>query len=253
MKHIGIVGGMAAVALVAGAALAASGSRQAQVASVTGQVESLKSGSETWQPASLNQMLSSGDKIRTGEKSGTSLSFDDGSTLELAAGSEVAIQTLSGDLPAQKTQSIVGIQRGRLTATVTPVPKGSVFEIETPVVTVAVPPAGADPTLTIMMNPDGSVQVGSTDGTITLTSTGPNQMTAALSAGDVALLTINPATGTLQITALAGSFDIIGPDGKPITLAAGDSVSFTGGAATFVPAPGGLDAPAFGALVEPVS
>lgn len=252
MKPIWVIGGMVAV-LVAEAVSAEAALRQAQISSVSGRAEWLQAGSDTWQAAAVNQPLFSGDKIRTGQDGAAVLSLDEGSTIELSAESEFAIQMFATDPVTQDLTSILGISKGSLKAVVPPVPAGSIFQIQTPIGTVQVPAGGLDPALTITINPDGSVAVGSLDGEIEFFTEGEHATRVILSSGDVALLAIDPATGTLTVTSLAGTFDVIGPDGTTTTLASGDVISYDGGAATFVPAPPILDAPAADALAEPVT
>lgn len=223
--------------------------RQAQLASLSGSVEWRQVGSGTWQPAMAGQSLASGDKLRTGGDGHASLSLDDGSSIALESGSEFVIQSLSEDVTGQ-SESIFGIWAGRLTATVTPVAEGSVFQFETSTTTVNV----VGTTLTITINPDGSVSVASDEGTIELSREGDRRLHLTLDTGEEALVEYDSGTGVLRVTSLSGTFDVTGPDDVPITLADGDTAVWSGGAATFIPGtPPVGDAPAVEAIGEPVT
>jgi hypothetical protein len=241
------------ILLAADAAHADWAVRQVELSSLAGQVEWLQAGSETWQPAAVNQSLASGDKIRTGQDGQATLALDEGSTIQLTPGSEFAIQTLSEEPESEHLQSTFGLWQGKLIATITPVAEGSVFQFETTAVTISVPAGGADPTLVITINPDGSVSVRSDDGPVDLIREGDYKMHARLESGEEALVEFDPATGVLRVTSLTGTFEVIGPDEVPITLASGDSVVYSGGAATFIPGAPPVEAPAVEAIGEPVT
>jgi len=249
-----VLAGLLSVWLGAGVAHADWAVRQVELSSLAGQVEWLQAGSDTWQPAAVNQSVASGDKIRTGQDGQATLALDEGSTITLSPGSEFAIQTLSEEPESEHLQSIFGLWQGKLIATITPVVEGSVFQFETTAVTISVPAGGADPTLGITINPDGSVSVRSDDGPVDLIREGDNRMRARLETGEEALIEYDPATGVLRVTSIAGTFEVIGPDGNPITLASGDTVVFSGGAATFIPGtPPVQDVPVAETLGEPVT
>ena len=223
--------------------------RQAQIASLEGTVEWQQAGSDTWQPATLELQLASGDKVRTGQDGQAGLSLDDGSSIALEPGSEFVIQSLSEDIIGQ-SESIFGLWAGKLTAQVMPISEGSVFQFETPTTTVNV----VGTTLTITINPDGSVTVKSDEGTLELSREGDNRMRLTLETGEQALVEYDPGTGVLRVTSVSGTFDVVGPDDVPITLASGDTAIWSGGAATFIPGtPPVGDAPAAETLGEPVT
>lgn len=222
--------------------------RQAQLASLSGSVEWQQAGRGTWQPASAAQSLASGDKLRTSDDGRATLTLDEGSTITLEPGSEFVIQSLSEDVIGQ-SESIFGIWAGKLTATVTPVAEGSMFQFETPTTTVNV----VGTTLTITINPDGSVSVSSDEGDVELIREGDYRLHVELSSGEEALVEFDPATGVLRVTSQGGTFDVIGPDNVPITLATDDSVVYTGGAATFIPSIAPVDVGPAETIGEPVT
>src|SRR3989338_8458995 len=124
--------------------------RQAEITGANGKVEWLKAGASDWQPVTLNQKLDGGDKLRTGEESSAVLTMDEGSQIDLSAGSEFAVQTLTKDSQTEQLQSVLAIMKGKMKAQVTPLKNGSSFEVETPVMVAAV----RGTTFTITVNPD---------------------------------------------------------------------------------------------------
>ncbi|MBI4004238.1 MAG: FecR domain-containing protein, partial [Candidatus Omnitrophica bacterium] len=216
---------------------------------VSGQVEWQQAGSDLWEPAMAQHELTSGDKLRTSDDGRATLTLDEGSTIELSPGSEFVIQSLSEDVTG-RSESIFGIWAGSLTAQVMPMSEGSVFQFETPTTTVNV----VGTTLTITINPDGSVTVKSDEGTLELSREGDSRLRLELESGEEVLVEYDPGTGVLRVTSLSGTFDVVGPDNVPITLADGDTAVWSGGAATFIPGtPPVGDAPAADTLGEPVS
>jgi hypothetical protein len=223
--------------------------RQAQLASLKGSVEWQQAGSDTWQPAAAGESLTRGDKLRTGVDGQASLSLEDGSSLALEPGSELTIQSLFEEVTGQ-SESIFGLWAGRLTATVAPVAEGSVFQFETPTATARV----VGTRLTITVNPDGSVSVASREGSVDLIREGDFRMRTRLGAGEEALVEFDAGTGVLRVTSLTGTFEVIGPDDIPITLADSDTVVYSGKAATFIPGtPSVTDVPVAETIGEPVT
>ena len=244
------------VALMAGAcgkAYAALEPQWAEVAKLNGQVEWLQAGTAAWKAAQASQKLSAGDKVRTGNNGSTTLSLAEGSTIRLESGSELLIQTLGQDPKTKSYQYFFGISRGKLAATVSPVTAGSKVQFQTPLATVDVPAEGADPTVNISINPDGSVTISTSGGTIhTIRDTTPVFRTT-LENGEQVMVIFNPATQSIRVADLAGTFDVTGPNGQTITLNLNDSVLFEGTAATFIPGGPGVDAPAGDRFSEPAS
>ena len=250
------IGAVFMVALVAGAcgkAYAVLEPQWAEMASLSGQVEWLQSGTSAWKAAQISQKLSTGDKVRTGNNGSTTLKLAEGSTVRLESSSELLIQTLSQDPKTKNYQYFFGISRGKLAATVSPVTAGSKVQFQTPLATVEVPAEGADPAINISINPDGSVAVSTSGGIVhTIRDTAPVFRTT-LEGGEQVLIIFNPATQSIRVADLSGTFDVTGPDGQTMTLNANDSVVFQGTAATFIPGGPGVDAPAGDRFGEPAS
>lgn len=244
--------GLCILSLFIGAGLLLAGlvNRQATLTTVTGGVEWLKAGSADWKAATLNQSLGGGDRVRTGGAGEAILTFDDGSATQVFPNSELAIQSLTKDAASGRIDSVLGILKGKLRAEVTPLTEGSSFQVETPVMVTAV----KGTTLTVGVNDDSSINLGSEDGDITFEKVGENAFKGVMDTGDEALVEYDPATGDIKITSLKGTFEVTGPDGVTRTLGPGDSIIYSGGAATFIPAgtPTG-DAPATETFAEPAS
>lgn len=224
--------------------------RKAVVTAFTEPVEWQKSGTADWKPVSLNQALGGGDKVRTGDSGNATLTLDEGSVIELAPATEFSIQTLTKDPASQKLDSVIAILRGRVRAQVTPLQAGSRFEIETPIIVAAV----RGTTLNVGVGPGGEVTAFSEDGAVQLTHEGENKFTATLDTGAEGLIEYDPATGVIKVTCTKGKIELMGPDGILRTLVAGDTVVFSGGAATFIPAVAATaDAPPSESIAEPAS
>ena len=226
---------------------------QAQISSLSGPVEWQKMGTRDWKVPGPNQKLSTGDRVRTGEKGQATLALNEVGIIDLQPGSEFAIQTLKRDAAAKKIEYVFGLPKGKIKAKVNPVSAGSTLQFETPQATVEIPPAGQDPTVTIAVNADGSISVTSDDGNVWVIRHGDPAARLTLGAGEQVLVQFNQGTGALRLLDQSGTFDVIGPSGAPVTLNPGDAIVFQGGAATFIPVNPGADAGVADTLNEPVS
>jgi hypothetical protein len=108
-------------------------SKLTTISKVTGEVLVLKAGATDWSPASSGMSLEAGDRIKTGAGSNAVITFFDGSTIELAADTEISVSELG---IAERTGSTVinlwqqvGKTRSRVEKLVDP---ASRYEIETP-------------------------------------------------------------------------------------------------------------------------
>ena len=230
-KNLGVVVLMLGLLIGGASASADQVLRQAEITAANGKVEWLKTGATDWQPVTLNQKLDGGDKVRTGEESSAVLTMDEGSQIDLSAGSEFAVQTLTKDSQTEQLQSVLAIMKGKMKAQVTPLKNGSSFEVETPVMVAAV----RGTTFTITINPDGSVSLTTDDGTVEIIRKGQNKFKVKTGKGKEIRITVDPKTGDVRITSVKGDFDITGPDGNVIHLAEGQTIIISGGAATFIP------------------
>jgi len=98
-----------------------------------GDVSVMKEGTDDWVPAETEMELKKGDTIKTGGNSSAEITFFDGSTMELEAGTEIEI--LSLDLACDTSVSTITMEQtigttiSRVTKLLDP---GSSYEVETP-------------------------------------------------------------------------------------------------------------------------
>jgi hypothetical protein len=104
-----------------------------------GDVLVMKAGTDSWTEAEVGMPLEVGDSIKTGDGSSARITFFDGSTIELQAGTEIEITSLgiSGDTgPTTITvEQTIGNTISRVTKILDP---ASRYEVETPTGVVAV-------------------------------------------------------------------------------------------------------------------
>jgi hypothetical protein len=98
-----------------------------------GNVFVMKAGADDWTEATLEMSLEVGDIIKTGDDSGAEITFFDGSTIELEAGTQIEITSLDTS-PDTGTKTItlmqtIGTTVSRVTALLDP---ASTYAIETP-------------------------------------------------------------------------------------------------------------------------
>jgi hypothetical protein len=131
---------------------------QTTISTVTGDVSVLKAGTNTWTTATTGMSLEETDRIKTGSGSNATITFFEGSTIELAPDTEISVSELgiaeSGDSTLIKLQQQIGTTRSRVEKLVDP---ASNYEIETP--------AGA----AVVRGSVGDVKVDK-DGTTTITN-----------------------------------------------------------------------------------
>jgi len=163
--------------------------RDAVLANVTGVVEVQAAPDLAWQPVTTGGHVEAGDRIRTGESSGVTLSFLDGSTTSLGSETEIAISELSSQRDGQRTMTVlyqrVGQTRNRVESKSAP---GSRFQIETAsAVTVA---QGTE--FTVDVGADDTTHVTVMEGMVTVTA---RQSTVVLSAGQATTVQPDQAPG----------------------------------------------------------
>jgi hypothetical protein len=104
------------------------------VLSITdGNVFVMKAGTDDWTEATVEMSLEVGDTIKTGDDSGAEITFFDGSTIELEAGTQIEITSLDSS-PDTGTKTItlmqtIGTTISRVTKLLDP---ASTYAIETP-------------------------------------------------------------------------------------------------------------------------
>jgi len=98
-----------------------------------GNVSVMKAGTDSWVEAEVGMSLEAGDSVRTGDDSSAKITFFDGSTIELEAGTEIEITSLDISPDTGSTtitlEQTIGNTISRVTKLVDP---ASRYEVETP-------------------------------------------------------------------------------------------------------------------------
>jgi hypothetical protein len=104
-----------------------------------GNVSVMKAGTDSWIEAQSGMSLEAGDSIKTGDDSGAEITFFDGSTIELQAGTEIKIASLDISKGTGSTtitvEQTIGNTISRVTKILDPECR---YEVETPTGVVAV-------------------------------------------------------------------------------------------------------------------
>ncbi len=104
-----------------------------------GDVFVMKAGTDRWTEAEVGMSLEVGDSIKTGDNSSAEITFSEGSTIELEAGTEIEITSLDIPTDTGSTTITVGQAIGSIIFRVTKViDPASRYEVETPAGVVAV-------------------------------------------------------------------------------------------------------------------
>ena len=116
------------------------GSSSLTILSITeGNVSVMKAGTASWTEAEVGMSLEVGDSIKTGDNSSAEITFFDGSTSELQAGTEIEIGSLDISRDTDSTTIILEQTIGSIIFRVTKiVDPASRYEVETPAGVVAV-------------------------------------------------------------------------------------------------------------------
>ncbi len=145
------------------------GSSRAQAAVISacqGDAQYKKAGSTSWTAAQAGQALAENDLVSTGTGSGMTVTFFDGSTIELKPDTRVEIQDLAaGKTPAVRLQQEIGQTWSKVTRLVD---QAGRYEIETPAAVAAV--RGSQMIVEVVAN--GTTSVGNVEGAIIVTAQG---------------------------------------------------------------------------------
>lgn len=140
--------------------------RAAVISACQGEAEVKKAGSAGWTAAQAGQPLAVNDLVRTGAAAGMTVTFYDGSTIELKAETRVEVREL---IPGKKQAVRLKQELGRTWSKVNKlVDTASRYEIETPAATAAV--RGSQ--MVVEVAADGTTAVGNVAGTISVTAQG---------------------------------------------------------------------------------
>jgi hypothetical protein len=110
-----------------------------------GDVFVMKAGADDWIEGAVEMSLGVGDKLKTGDDSGAEITFFDGSTMELQAGTQIEITSLDfsadTDVTTITLMQTIGTTISRVTKFLDP---ASRYEVETPTGVVAVRGSGVE-------------------------------------------------------------------------------------------------------------
>ena len=126
--------------LLASALVGCDSSSTLTILSITeGNVSVMKAGTASWVEAQVGMSVEAGDSIKTGDDSSAEITFSEGSTIELQAGTEIEIASLDISTDSGSTtitlEQTIGSIIFRVTKVIDP---GSRYEVETPTGVVAV-------------------------------------------------------------------------------------------------------------------
>jgi hypothetical protein len=140
---------------------------------VNGKVQVQKYGSPNWNDAAIGMTLLKGDKIKTDNVSTASITFFDGSTIELNGGTEISLdELLSKSATSPKTIKI-GQKIGATSSTIVKlVDPASRYEVDTQAGVAAV--GGSKMVVTV--EADGTTSVYNVEGSISFTAQGQEVM-----------------------------------------------------------------------------
>ena len=114
-----------------------------------GNVSVMKAGAASWIEAEVGMSVEVGDSIKTGGNSSAEITFFDGSTVELQAGTEIEITSLDVPTDTDSTTIVLGQTIGSIIFRVTKIiDPASRYEVETPTGTVAIRGSGVQITVT---------------------------------------------------------------------------------------------------------
>jgi hypothetical protein len=128
-----------------------------------GNVFVMKAGTDSWTEAQVEMSLETGDTIKTGDSSSAKITFFDGSTIELQAGTEIEIVSLEISMDTGSTtitlEQTIGNSISRVKKLIDP---ASRYEVETPTGVAGV----RGSVLTVQVIEDGTTWVTNQEGDI---------------------------------------------------------------------------------------
>ena len=160
------------LSILAASTLVGCGSSSATltILSITeGTVSVMKAGSTSWIETEVGMSLGVGDRIKTSDDSGAEISFFDGSTIELQAGTEIEIASLDISTDAGPTtvtlEQTIGTTVSRVAKLLDP---ASRYEVETPTGVVAV----RGTVVEVCVTEDGTTRAAVLEGEVWVTGEG---------------------------------------------------------------------------------
>jgi hypothetical protein len=134
----------------------------------SGNVTSLKAGTTAWSACSAGQKLGINDILKTAEGASATVTFFDGSSIELAPSTEIKILELANSAGAQTTISLsqqIGQTLSRVAAFTDP---ASRYDVRTPAAIASV----RGSVMLVAVAEDGATSVGNVEGKIVVTAQG---------------------------------------------------------------------------------
>jgi Leucine-rich repeat (LRR) protein len=156
--------------LLASTSVGCGSSSTLTILSITeGNVSVMKAGTGNWVEAQVGMPLEVGDRMKTGDNSSAEITFFDGSTIELQAGTEIEIASLDISTDTGATaitlEQTIGTTISRVTKLVDP---ASRYKVETPTGVVAVRGSAVE----VHVTEDGTTRVVNLEGEIWVTGEG---------------------------------------------------------------------------------
>jgi hypothetical protein len=195
-----------------------------------GNVFVMKAGTDSWIEAEVGMSLEAGDTIKTDDNSRAEITFFDGSTIELQAGTQIEIVSLDISADTGSTtitlEQTIGTTLSRVTKLLDP---ASRYEIETPTGVAAVRGSG----MLVQVIADGITWVTNLEGEIWVTYNGaelkvPQGGTCIIGIGESAQLFQLPVIGGSPGEGPTPNFDIAITKMPDLTQAhEGDTVTYT--------------------------
>jgi hypothetical protein len=139
------------------------------ISALQGDVTLLKAGGSFWTPATTGTRLSVNDTINTGASAGATVTFFEGSTIELQENTRIQVLEINSSNGIQAIAISVSQEMGQ---TISRVVKLSVSASRYEVVTPAAAAAVRDSTMLVEVAADGTTSVGNIEGHITVTAQG---------------------------------------------------------------------------------
>jgi hypothetical protein len=155
---------MLVLSILAGSSLVGCAPSTLTILSITeGDVSVMKAGTSSWIEAQVGMSLQPGDSVKTGDNSSADITFFDGSTIELQAGTKIEIASLDISRDTGSTnitlEQAIGNTISRVTKIVDP---ASRYEVETPVGAAAVRGSA----MQIYVTQDGTTWITNLEGDI---------------------------------------------------------------------------------------
>jgi hypothetical protein len=165
--------GSSSVVSLSPSASSGGGKNLTVISALQGSVTVLKSAASGWINGAIGMLLAKEDSLKTEAAANATVTFFDGSTIEIQESSLVKIVDLQVDQASGSTTMLLHQEIGQTVSRVKKlVDANSRYEIETPVAVAAV----RGTTMQVSVAPDGSTTVANIEGTVSVTAQGKEVM-----------------------------------------------------------------------------